>query len=189
MCQWAMGMFANRYAYRQAEKEVIQPKMFVFQNYVISIQLGNSLDFFFISTQRCQLRGQKHTNLKMLMPTPPLHQQKADIKGMDPPDCQRKKGAEKCQMGGLVFAKITSLGLPQRLQGKKGCLTNFFSQSSCVASSFGFSLFPLKVSFCLGSLLGRTPRGSCNRTLLRRVLRRFFKKGSAFLEGFLEVTL
>ena len=26
--------------------------------------------------------------------------------------------------------------------------------------------------------LGRTPRGSCNRTLLRRVLRRFFK-GSA----------
>ena len=36
--------------------------------------------------------------------------------------------------------------------------------------------------------IGRTPRGSCNRTLLRRVLRRFFK-GSAFLEGFLEGTL
>ena len=36
--------------------------------------------------------------------------------------------------------------------------------------------------------LGRTPRGSCNRTLLRRILRRFFK-GSAFLEGFLEGTL
>ena len=30
----------------------------------------------------------------------------------------------------------------------------------------------------LGKSLGRTPRGSCNRTLLRRVLRRFFK-GSA----------
>ena len=29
--------------------------------------------------------------------------------------------------------------------------------------------------------IGRTPRGSCNRTLLRRVLRRFFK-GNAFLE-------
>ena len=38
------------------------------------------------------------------------------------------------------------------------------------------------------SKIGRTPRGSCNRTLLRRVLRRFFK-GSAFLEGFLEGTL
>ena len=30
----------------------------------------------------------------------------------------------------------------------------------------------------------RTPRGSCNRTLLRRVLRRF-SQGSPFLEGFL----
>ena len=40
----------------------------------------------------------------------------------------------------------------------------------------------------LGSSIGRTPRGSCNRTLLRRVLRRFFK-GSAFLEGFLEGAL
>ena len=38
------------------------------------------------------------------------------------------------------------------------------------------------------AIVGRTPRGSCNRTLLRRVLRRFFK-GSAFLEGFLEGTL
>ena len=36
--------------------------------------------------------------------------------------------------------------------------------------------------------IGLTPRGSCNRTLLRRVRRRFFK-GSAFLEGFLEGTL
>ena len=36
--------------------------------------------------------------------------------------------------------------------------------------------------------VGRTPMGSCNRTLLRRVLRRFFK-GSAFLEGFLEGAL
>ena len=33
--------------------------------------------------------------------------------------------------------------------------------------------------------LGRTPRGSCNHTLLRRVLRRFFNTG-CFLEGFLE---
>ena len=31
----------------------------------------------------------------------------------------------------------------------------------------------------------RTPRGSCNRTLLRRVLRRFFNS-KCFLEGFLE---
>ena len=35
------------------------------------------------------------------------------------------------------------------------------------------------------SLLGRTPRGSCNRTLLRRVLRRL-SKSKCFLEGFLE---
>ena len=33
--------------------------------------------------------------------------------------------------------------------------------------------------------LGRTPRGSCNRTLLRRVLRRF-SNSKCFLEGFLE---
>ena len=33
--------------------------------------------------------------------------------------------------------------------------------------------------------LGCTPRGSCNCTLLRRVLRRFFKN-KCFLEGFLE---
>ena len=33
--------------------------------------------------------------------------------------------------------------------------------------------------------LGHTPRGSCNRTLLRRVLRRF-SNGKRFLEGFLE---
>ena len=33
--------------------------------------------------------------------------------------------------------------------------------------------------------LGCTPRGSCNRTLLRRVLRRFFNS-KCFLEGFLE---
>ena len=36
--------------------------------------------------------------------------------------------------------------------------------------------------------LGRTPRGSCNRTLLRTVLKRLFK-GSAFLEKFWEGTL
>ena len=34
-------------------------------------------------------------------------------------------------------------------------------------------------------LIGCTPRGSCNRTLIRRVLRRLFKSKS-FLEGFLE---
>ena len=33
--------------------------------------------------------------------------------------------------------------------------------------------------------IGRTPRGSCNRTLLRRVLRRF-SNSKRFLEGFLE---
>ena len=33
--------------------------------------------------------------------------------------------------------------------------------------------------------LGCTPRGSCNRTLLRRVLRRF-SNSKCFLEGFLE---
>ena len=33
--------------------------------------------------------------------------------------------------------------------------------------------------------IGRTARGSCNRTLLRRVLRRF-SNGKCFLEGFLE---
>ena len=33
--------------------------------------------------------------------------------------------------------------------------------------------------------VGRTPRGSCNRTLLRRVLRRF-SSSRCFLEGFLE---
>ena len=40
---------------------------------------------------------------------------------------------------------------------------------------------PLEVPFRaprVPFLIGRTPRGSCNRTLLRRVLRRFFK-GSA----------
>ena len=36
--------------------------------------------------------------------------------------------------------------------------------------------------------IGRTPRGSCNRTLLRRVLRRFCTRG-CFLEGFLEGAL
>ena len=36
--------------------------------------------------------------------------------------------------------------------------------------------------------IGRTPRGSCNRTLLRRVLRRF-STSRCFLEGFLEGTL
>ena len=39
-----------------------------------------------------------------------------------------------------------------------------------------------------GGILGRTPRGSCNRTLLRRVLRRFSNK-KCFLEGFLEGAL
>ena len=38
-----------------------------------------------------------------------------------------------------------------------------------------------------GVEIGRTPRGLCNRTLLRRVLRRFFTS-SCFLEGFLEGT-
>ena len=32
-------------------------------------------------------------------------------------------------------------------------------------------------------MIGCAPRGSCNNTLLRRVLRRFFKK-RRFLEGF-----
>ena len=36
-----------------------------------------------------------------------------------------------------------------------------------------------------GSQLGCTPRGSCNRTLLRRVVRRFFNS-KCFLGGFLE---
>ena len=36
--------------------------------------------------------------------------------------------------------------------------------------------------------VGRTPRGSCNRTLLRRVLRRF-SNNKCFLEGFLEGAL
>ena len=35
------------------------------------------------------------------------------------------------------------------------------------------------------AMIGRTPRGSCNRTLLRRVLRRF-SNSKRFLEGFLE---
>ena len=35
--------------------------------------------------------------------------------------------------------------------------------------------------------LGCTPRGSCNNTLLRRLLRRFFTS-RCFLEGFLEGT-
>ena len=35
--------------------------------------------------------------------------------------------------------------------------------------------------------IGRTPRGSCNRTLLRKVLRRF-SNSKCFLEGFLEGT-
>ena len=37
-----------------------------------------------------------------------------------------------------------------------------------------------------GSWIGRTPRGSCNRTLLRRVLRRVLRRFSSskcFLEG------
>ena len=34
-------------------------------------------------------------------------------------------------------------------------------------------------------MLGCAPKGSCNRTLLRRVLRRFFNS-KCFLEGFLE---
>ena len=38
------------------------------------------------------------------------------------------------------------------------------------------------------SQIGRTPRGSCNRTLLRRVLRRF-SNSKCFLEGFLEGAL
>ena len=33
--------------------------------------------------------------------------------------------------------------------------------------------------------VGRTPKGSCNNTLLRRVLRRF-SSSKCFLEGFLE---
>ena len=37
----------------------------------------------------------------------------------------------------------------------------------------------------LSKLLGCTPRGSCNNTLLRRVLRRF-SSSKCFLEGFLE---
>ena len=41
--------------------------------------------------------------------------------------------------------------------------------------------------FCLWwkKRVGHTPRGSCNRTLLRRVLRRF-SNSKCFLEGFLE---
>ena len=47
----------------------------------------------------------------------------------------------------------------------------------------------LCIGFVPGGIpLGRTPRESCNCTLLRRVLRRFFK-GSAFLEGFFEGAL
>ena len=44
-----------------------------------------------------------------------------------------------------------------------------------------------KGSFCrkCSAYLGRTPRGSCNRTLLRGVLRRF-STSRCFLEGFLE---
>ena len=46
----------------------------------------------------------------------------------------------------------------------------------------------LHVEYFVESQLGRTPRGSCNRTLLRRVLRRF-SKNKRFLEGFLEGAL
>ena len=55
---------------------------------------------------------------------------------------------------------------------------------SIQSSTRKMEIFRLRAPFSEG----RTPRGSCNRTLLRRVLRRFFK-GSAFLEGFLEGTL
>ena len=47
---------------------------------------------------------------------------------------------------------------------------------------------PKKVGKVASVSLGRTPRGSCNRTLLRRVLRRF-SNSKYFLEGFLEGAL
>ena len=48
--------------------------------------------------------------------------------------------------------------------------------------------FPHSISLAERNYLGRTPRGSCNRTLLRRVLRRF-SNNKWFLEGFLEGAL
>ena len=45
--------------------------------------------------------------------------------------------------------------------------------------------FPMSPSALKLAPLGCTPRGSCNRTLLRRVLRRF-SNSKCFLEGFLE---
>ena len=45
-----------------------------------------------------------------------------------------------------------------------------------------------KASVSGASSIGRTPTGSCNRTLLRRVLRRF-SNSKCFLEGFLEGAL
>ena len=51
----------------------------------------------------------------------------------------------------------------------------------------GFPRMVYTIVFFCSVTLGRTPRGSCNRTLLRRVLRRFFTS-RCFLEGFLEGT-
>ena len=48
-----------------------------------------------------------------------------------------------------------------------------------------FAPFQEKILKAATAFLGRTPRGSCNRTLLRRVLSRF-SNSKRFLEGFLE---
>ena len=51
-----------------------------------------------------------------------------------------------------------------------------------------FSAFCFRSFLGRGLFVGRTPRGSCKRTPLRRVLRRF-SNSKCFLEGFLEGAL
>ena len=79
--------------------------------------------------------------------------------------------------------------LPKAYCKKDPCKFNmemFVSKVGKPCPSFGLLLASRIVHALLeGGKLGCTPRGSCNRTLLRRVLRRF-SNSTCFLEGFLE---
>ena len=73
---------------------------------------------------------------------------------------KQQSGDQKATEFGVCGNGLVQFSWPRRV-----------ADTGLLNQSFGSTLLSV-------NRVGRTPRGSCNRTLLRRVLRRFFK-GSA----------
>ena len=98
-----------------------------------------------------------------------------------------REEASKEVVGGAGSSKNRGRGgvYPRRRRGRgKGVGGMSVGRGGGLNISSGPKCPPRRVF----ALLGCTPRGSCNNTLLRRVLRRF-SNSKCFLEGFLEGAL